>query len=259
MPPQPLTPKKVVGGIVAGAAASCIVAPLITIIDVAVVAASAGKTSLLQALVEGIKSWLSSPSVQLKSFAVQLVWMVYFLTYASANTVKAVCDATGASATLPNLIIVTGTNMASSMYKDAAIAKAEKRKVKDQGKGADEKERGFPMLSYLLFVFRDVLTVGSGFVLPARVSAKLMASGMSAASAGLVSQLLCPAAVQYVTLPFHYLALDVFNNPVAELIERLRRLAENYPRLTSIRVLRGLASFGLGGIGNTRFLALMDS
>jgi hypothetical protein len=264
-------PQKLVAGVLAGTAASCLLSPIVTIVDVAVVkvaADSTGKTKLIQALAEGVLAWMKSPSVQLRNFAFQLVWMVYALTYATANSVKAICESTGANPVLPNLLCVTGVNMAASMYKDAALAKAQKAKESASSPSRrrtavlpgekPEEEKQFPMLSYLLFLVRDVLTIGSGFVLPPRVNAMLQAKGLGAAGAGVASQLLCPAGVQYVTLPFHFLALDVFNFSDSPLIERLKRLAKQYPNLTSIRVLRGIASFGLGGVGNGRFLALLD-
>lgn len=256
-----LSPWRLTAGFLAGGAASSLVSPLVHIVDIGImkVAQSGGKTTLLQALMEGLQTWLKSPSSQIRTFAFSLVWMVYAMTYASANTVKAVCEWSGSSPVVPNLIFVTFVNMATSMYKDAALAKAQKRKALEEGKaGNDKEEKQFPLMSWLLFLIRDILSVGAGFVFPPRISARLQARGIGAESAGVAAQLFSPAAIQIVALPFHFMALDVFNYPAAAVAERVGRLAPNYPNLVSIRMLRGVVNFGIGGVGNTRVLALLD-
>lgn len=292
--------KRILAGLAAGGAAAGVVAPIVTVVDVAVtkVAASNGQTSLLKALAEGVLEWLKSPSLQLRNQAFQLVWRVYALTYASANAIKAVCEATGTNPVLPNLFIVTAVNMIASLMKDAAIAKAQKRRQRREQREKDksldsaaaqgvpvrrslsrrlsdslnptgETDKQFPTISFLLFIVRDILTIGAGFVLPSPMSSKLQAIGMSPGAATTSAQLICPAAVQTVTLPFHFLALDFFNFPEsasgsseerrkAALQERLKRLASNYVNLTSIRMMRGFASFGIGGVGNSTILGMLD-
>jgi len=197
-------------------------------------------------------AWARDPVAQIRNMAFQLTWMVYFLTYGSANTVKTICARLKRDSTLPNLFLVTLVNMAASMYKDAALAKANKEQ-------SDEKPRPFPLLSFLLFFVRDVLTIGSGFVMPPKVTALLTSIGISAAGAGFGSQLLCPAGIQFVTMPFHFFSLDVYNFESSGFAERWARMAAAYRNVTSIRVLRGLASFGLGGVSNTRCMQLMDA
>lgn len=254
--------KDVAKGLLAAIAASTLASPPLIIIDVSVVkvAATGGRTTLLQAVSEELLAWLKSPIFKLRSVAFRLAWMVLIVMYGTANTVKAICDQTGTSPVVPNLLFTTVLSMAASLWRDSTLAKLEKQRQSEGGESiqCDKEARPMPWMSYLFWFVRDILTTAGTFVLPQRVSRALEANGMAAAKANTAAQFLCPAGMQYLTLPWHLLALDVFNFPYALRVDRMRRLGKQYLSLTSIRVVRGFCSGGIGGECNKRCLALLS-
>lgn len=191
------------GDLVAAVVSSFIVAPLTQIVDVAVSRSASGQASVLQGLTEGIREWVTQPFTKLTQPAFKLCWFVYICTYAGANMIEDICVLfLNISPVMPKFLGVTLCNMLACMYKDAKLAQL-------YGKSADAKP--FPTVGYLLFLVRDLLANGGGFTFPPMVEPLLRP--LLGAKSALVAQLGVPAAINIISSPIHFLALDIYNNP----------------------------------------------
>ena len=183
---------------------SFIVTPLTQIVDVAVSRSASGQATVLQALIEGVKEWFTQPLTKLRQPAFKLCWFVYICTYAGANMIEDVCVLfLNISPVMPKFLGVTLCNMLACMYKDAALAQL-------YGKD-DEDAKPFPKVGYFLFLVRDLLANGGGFTFPPMVEPLLRP--MLGEKSALISQLGVPAAINIISSPIHFLALDIYNNP----------------------------------------------
>lgn len=178
--------------------------PLTQIVDVAVSRSASGQATVLQALIEGVKEWLTQPLTKLKQPAFRLCWFVYICTYAGANVIEDICVLfLNVSPVMPKFLGVTACNMLACMYKDAKLAQL-------YGKG-DGDAKPFPKIGYVLFLIRDLLANGGGFTFPPMVEPLL--KPLLGAKSATVSQLGVPAAINIISSPIHFLALDIYNNP----------------------------------------------
>jgi len=241
--------KLVAGDLVSAVLAALIVTPLTMIVDVAVTKAASGDMTVPAALVAGVLEWVTSPVAILKTAAFKLCLFVYVCTYAGANLADAISTLyLRISPVLPKLVTATLANMFSCMYKDARLAQI-------LGKSADP--RPFPMAGYVLFLLRDILANGGGFTFPPMVAPRL--ESRLGKRAKTVSQLLVPAAINLVTAPLHLLALSLYNSPSKTPMGHLAAIAATYVGVTSLRILKGFAAYGLGGVSNTALRAKLGS
>jgi hypothetical protein len=233
--------QKVAGDLLAAFLAACIVSPIAMIIDVAVTKSASGKSTVMRAIVSGVKEFLTKPLVMIMQPAFQLSLFVYVCTYAGANLTEVGCKLyLQIDPKLPKLVGSTLANMGACMVKDSKLAQL-------YGKTAES--RPFPTIGYILFLARDILANGSGFTLPPMVAPLLESNfGESALTA---AQLAVPAAMNLVTSPLHFLALSIYNNPKASAGQHAANVGATYVPATSVRILKGLAAFGLGGVSNT--------
>ena len=210
--------------------------------DVAVSRSASGQATVLQALGEGAKQWATQQLHMLQQPAFKLCWFVYICTYAGANMIEDVCVLfLNISPVMPKFLGVTLCNMLACMYKDAALAQL-------YGKDGGE-AKPFPKIGYFLFLIRDLLANGGGFTFPPLVEPLL--TPCLGASAATVSQLGVPAAINIISSPIHFLALDIYNNPASSFGKRINTVAASYVGATSSRIMKGLAAYGIGGVGNT--------
>lgn len=136
--------------------------------------------------------------------------------------------------------------MLACLYKDAALARL-------YGKSS-KVDRPFPFLGYVLFLVRDLLANGGGFTFPPLVEPWIRP--YLGVKATVVAQLGVPAAINIVSSPIHFLALDLYNNPEASSGARVCTIAASYCGATSSRIIKGLAAYGIGGVGNTTLRAI---
>jgi hypothetical protein len=210
-------------------------------VDVAVSKAASGQMSVPEALSAGAVEWLTRPLAMLATPAYQLCLFVYVCTYAGANLADALCTLyLKISPVVPKLLSALVCNMASCMYKDARLA---------QIFGKDADPRPFPVSGYLLFLLRDILANAGGFTFPPMLE-PVLASKLGD-KAKTYAQLLVPAAINLVSSPIHLLALSLYNSPDFDLFDHLRAVCAVYVGVTSSRILKGFAAFGLGGVSNT--------
>lgn len=207
---------------------------------------------------EGIKYGVRSVLLQPFQFAYspqfRLVLGLYFSTYATANIVETTCEqySTDQSKTsMYKFLATTIANMTIAIYKDKSFARM-------FGNAASH---SLPKMSYIMFAVRDSMTVAASFNAPVYISSLLQNSSWSMAekTSNTISQLFCPAAVQFLSTPFHLCALDLYNRPGVTLGMRSQLIKKEYLKSTLARVGRVGPAFGIGGVGNSYVRTLRKS
>jgi len=223
----------------AGTTAAVVVAAPMTIIDKAIIRAQFRKTSLTHAttslsreLFTGVTPW--NP-------ALNIMFKVYGATYLTANLTEAICHDMGVEASTPTAVLTSLVNCAMIAWKDKEYSKFYQTKNMDN----------FPKISYGLFAIRDGLTIISSFNLKHKARHVLQDEyGYSHNQAELIASFGVPMFAQLFSTPAHILALDIFDNPVSTMKNRMSAIAKGYFSVCSGRVLRIIPAFGMGGYIN---------
>jgi len=172
---------------------------------------------------------------------------VYTATYITANTVMTWTEkAEVADPTSYKLAATSTVNILAGVTKDSMFA------IWFGAAGAAGGPLSFPLASWAMFVFRDVMTIGAGFVLPQLVSDSLTNKKVfeSKATADIFSQLTVPMFAQVLLTPVHLFALDIYNRPGKSLPNRLESVKTFYAESMAVRVGRVACVYGIAGIGN---------
>lgn len=220
-----------------GTVAAFSVAPVISIVDKAIVSNSSGLERLVPSIINSVKGMISSPISFLRSPSFLLIWGVYSGTYIAANGIKATCERRAADPVLPTLVGSSSANVILSVLKDKAF-------VRLFGPPGGQ-PMPLPKASYALFAARDSTTIFASFTLPDVVEKR---TGMSAATA----QLITPCAMQFMSTPLHLLGLDLFNQQGVDVgaRQRTRFIVKEYVSTALARCARILPAFGIGGVLN---------
>ncbi|KAF2725964.1 hypothetical protein K431DRAFT_317378 [Polychaeton citri CBS 116435] len=240
----------------AGSAATAggLVAPLVSMIDRAIMENASGKNTLGRSLADSLRHLLLRPHQYLTARPFALILMVYSSTYLAANTLdtaRATAQGTPASSVSsgPAKFAATSfTNMGMGLYKDSQFTKM-------FGTAA---ARPIPPASYALFALRDSLTVFASFNLPPILAPSLPLSEAAETyvSRATAAQFLAPAAVQVISTPMHLLGLDLYNrNGGTPMSDRLRKVRVDWLKSSIARMCRIVPAFGFGGVVNTRLRA----
>jgi hypothetical protein len=234
--------KRLSADVVAAMVASFAVSPFITIVDRSIIENASGARQLTTGLKELSAQFLANPLQFVRRREFRLVFGLYSATYASANAIDTICDVTDVDSQMPKFIGTTAVNMSLCIAKDRAFT---------QMFGIIA-PAAFPIMSIGLFAVRDSLTVGASFNAPKVVAKELEdTTGLDQSRAATLAQLLCPAAVQFVSTPLHLLGLDMYNSKGASVSQRVRFLQREYLKSAFARIGRIGPAFGIGGIGNT--------
>lgn len=200
-----------------------------------------------------VRSWLSKPTPSMKTMLIP--FLVYFGTYATANMFDSMyarencMDPATVSATPSKFFATSAVSTGLCVYKDGYFAGMAARSPA-------------PLLSYLLFTTRDVVTVFASFNMPAWVAPKLSQLSLphfapfsvfsSEESRLRAAQILMPAASQLVSTPLHLLGLDLSHRQYKLGIrERFSMVRQNMSFATPLRMVRIIPGFGIGNVVNT--------
>ena len=267
--------RKVAGDVAVGVASTFCVAPFLTIVDKAIVQRAAGTHTLMTSGFETISTILRNPIQYVKSPIFLYMWAVYAATYSTANSLKTFMehetttvrsqtsknqDTKTNSAGAPSAAMVTflGTsivNSGGSLLKDRAYAQ-----MFSGGGATKNATKVFPKISYGLWMTRDFLVIGSGFVLPDIVSKKLHErnqGSMDLATCKKLSQVTLPIVTQFIAGPLQLLGLDFYNRPLtglstrAAFMERSQFLLQGYSSVVTARIARIIPGYSIGGVLNT--------
>jgi hypothetical protein len=248
------------------------VSPFLTIVDKAIVESTAGTNSILQSAANSIRSMARNPIDYVKSPTFLLMWAVYGATYTTANAFKtleehatysrdrsnSLADSKSASKNIAGTFQIaaflgtTVVNSGSSMMKDRAYA----RMFSGQTTTAS-----FPKSTYAMWAIRDLSVIGSSFLLPDIVSAKLVehSNGEIDRDRALsMCQIGLPVLAQFVAGPFQYLGLDMYNRNMSHMstaqafADRCKQLSRGIAPVIGARVARIIPGYSIGGVANTK-------
>lgn len=223
--------------------AAFIVTPIIKIVDVSVTTGQSGKASTLGTAKTYFTSLITTPHKFFLSKYFGWIYYVYFSTYTANNCIDSLCKIYKVNDVIPKLFGVTAVNMFVSITKDAAFAKYFGTKPPSR----------IPLLTYMIWFVRDMLSIASAFILPERLSKVLQKRGQVKSKSDVYSQFSVPIGMQVILLPIHLLGLDIYNNNQSALGERGKRIFKNYLPSLPLRFLRMASAYGIGGISNKSF------
>ncbi|KAF1772497.1 hypothetical protein JG687_00007916 [Phytophthora cactorum] len=233
--------KQLVVDTAAAMAASLGVAPFITIVDRAIIENASGARSLGRGLKELSADFVKHPLRFIGKREFHLIFGLYTATYVTANVVDSVCEYAETDNQMPKFIGTTAVNMSLCIAKDRAFARM-------FGVIAPA---AFPLTSIGLFAVRDSMTCGASFNAPKVLAKKIEDKGlMEKSGANTFAQLVCPAAVQFLSTPLHLLGLDLYNNKGHTMARRVGFVQREYVKSVLARIGRIGPAFGIGGVGN---------
>lgn len=261
--------EKLAGDVLVAVGVTFCVAPFITVVDKAIVQRAAGSHTMLASAAESLKGMAKNPVAYIKSPFFLMMWGVYAATYATANSLKTIVEHqehyrktdeesrhkqstdTNAYGKMGVFLGTTLVNSATSLLKDKAYAKMF---------GTMGAASSVPLVTYGLWATRDLLVVGSSFVLPELVAHKLQEqTNLNKTDALKLSQLTVPIATQFLAGPIQLLGLDFYNRPLRGMgyaqaaLERARFLAGGFWSVVAARVARIVPAYSIGGVYNTKF------
>lgn len=201
------------------------------------------------------------PQAFIRSKPFQLVFGVYFATYATANLLDSSYAAKNnlplstQSSTSTKLICTTAVSTTTCIYKDGRLARIF---------GSAAKSARVPLRSYALFTLRDAVTIHASFTLPVAVAPRLAQfastsklgyyfEALKSESISLkTSQMALPAITQFLTTPIHLLGLDYHNNRGRiDFRNRVSTILNGVRVAIPLRILRIVPAFGVGNVVNT--------
>ncbi|KAK0260286.1 hypothetical protein LTR91_012132 [Friedmanniomyces endolithicus] len=231
------------------ASAGGLVAPLITMIDKAIIENASGKRKMMDSLKASCSTLLLRPHRFLTSKPFALILMLYTGTYLAANTLdtfKSTTNNKAASSTTSGATKFAATsaaNLSLCLYKDSQYTKM----------FGTVSARPVPPVTYALFAARDCLTIFASFNLPPILAPNmpLSESAEKYISRASAAQFLAPAAIQLISTPFHLLGLDLYNrNGGTSFGDRLRKVRVDWLKSSIARMCRIVPAFGFGGVVN---------
>ncbi|KAL7807308.1 hypothetical protein V8C26DRAFT_423934 [Trichoderma gracile] len=246
------------------ASASCagaLIAPIITIIDRAIMENASGRRPLSTSLLTSLTTLLTRPQTFLLSRPTALVFALYAGTYLTANaldTLSATISNSPASATTSGpakFAASSAANVGLCVYKDQVFVRL------FGPPGASLNPRPVSLPSYILFTTRDCLTIFASFNLPPllapKIDARLSESWKRSVSGLTAAQFLAPASVQIFSTPIHLLGLDMYNRPSGPTTttswrQRWHAVRANWLVSTAARMGRIVPAFGVGGVVNMK-------
>jgi hypothetical protein len=237
-------------------AAGILVAPIITMIDKAIIENASGRNTLGTSLNSSAKELLSRPQAFVGSKPFALIFALYFGTYFTANSIDtAAYTVKGKGSGLaeqtsgtPKFLATSTTNLALCLYKDNQFT----RLFASPGSSP----RPVPLPTFALFTVRDCLTIFASFNLPPllapHLSARMSEESKRYVGALSVAQFVTPAAVQIFSTPLHLLGLDLYNREKAGVRERVGKVVRDWAKSAAARICRIVPAFGVGGVVNTK-------
>ncbi len=257
-----------------GFTAASLVAPVIAIIDRAIMENASGANTLMASVTTSVGNLLRRPQQLLLSKPFGLICLLYGSTYCTANMVDTAASArrnlpaTTTTAGFAKFVVPSAANVGICIYKDRVF-------VRMYGPPGVV-PRPVPLPSYALFALRDCLTIFASFNIPPRLGSYLtehwgfagpgVSSGVLGALSGYtLAQFATPAVSQFATTPFHLLALDLYNRAwqqprgpaavgegVASWADRFAVVNKNWLVSSVARICRVIPAYGVGGVVNTK-------
>ncbi|KAL3427304.1 hypothetical protein PVAG01_00813 [Phlyctema vagabunda] len=239
--------------LVGGASAALMVAPIIVMIDKAIMQNASGQNTLKESLKSSFASFLTRPHSLIFSKPFALICMLYGGTYLTANTLDTITSTvqnrspTYVTAGTMKFAASSGANIGLCLFKDQAFARMF---------GPGGPPRPVPLPSYALFTIRDCMTIFASFNVPpvlGPIINKSMGTELSKSLDGkTIAQFIAPASVQLLSTPMHLLGLDLYNRNGTDVTmrDRLQLIKKNWGISAVARICRIVPAFGVGGVVN---------
>ncbi|KAK3115121.1 hypothetical protein LTR53_005852 [Teratosphaeriaceae sp. CCFEE 6253] len=226
-----------------------LVAPLITMIDKAIIENASGKRPMGESFKASVSGLLLRPHRFLTSKPFALILMLYSGTYMAANTLDTFKSTTNdrpaskTSSGATKFAATSAANLSLCLYKDSQFTKM----------FGTVSARPVPPVTYALFAARDCLTIFASFNLPPILAPNMPLSEAAERylSRATAAQFLAPAAMQLISTPFHLLGLDFYNrNGGTPLGDRFAKVRVDCMMSSLARMCRIIPAFGFGGVVN---------
>lgn len=201
--------------------------------------ASDAALSTPSAFKDNLMAYILTPLPALSRPGFLLILAVYCSTYVVVNLISSYCELRLLNPFWLKLFGGTLANSTLGMMKDRYFAKMF---------GSDASAH-FPILSIVILLLRDLLTMGSGFNFPQPVASILLSRHIVKTEvwANRAAQLLVPLFSQLVVTPLHLLALDIYYRPNEELMGRVLFMDKILVSTLLIRMARVLCAYSIAG------------
>jgi hypothetical protein len=231
-------------------AASLLVSPMVSIIDKCLVQEIAGIAPMMKSIKAGAIDMVKHPVKFAGALSFRLTVIVYFGTYAVANLSELGLDEYKIAKEEKRKQIKVGfaatANIGLLAWRDMIFAREF-----SGNKGPPKKA---PMRMIGMFALRDLGTMTATFYgAPKAAEYLIREQEINKEVAELSMALLIPVISQYITAPLHIHAMDVYARPDATTAERVKRVVEEYNKISFARALRILPAFGIGSYSNNKF------
>ena len=262
---------KIAGDALVAAGVTFCVSPFLTVVDKAIVESTAGTATIFSSAVNSLKYMARNPVQYVKSPTFLLMWAVYSATYTTANAFKTLeehatynMDRSSSSDTPANanknagmfkmaaFLGTTVVNSGASMVKDRAYARMF---------SGTTSSISIPKATYVLWMMRDLSVIGSSFLLPDLVSAKMVEyynGEMDRERARSLCQIGLPVLAQFLAGPFQFLGLDMYNRNLSGLttsqaiLDRSKHMSKGITPVIAARIARIIPGYSIGGVANTK-------
>ena len=211
---------------------SFIVSPIMTVIDTSIIKSQFQQNSFFKNFQNTFSQYKNKQISFQKPF--NIMFGVYFSTYATANLTEYYCKKNSIDFQYPTLLSTSLVNIGGIAYKDKEYAKM----------FSNIKPKPFPILSIALFSLRDILTIGSSFVI------KKELLKISEPSLDFFLSITVPITAQIFSTPLQILSMDLYNRPNISWKYRLQNIQNQYCTICMGRMIRVLPAFSIGGYVN---------
>ena len=159
------------------------ISPAIAMVDRAIIENLSGVNTQSKSLKNSATELLRNPFrfVQTRK-EIRWVFFVYGPTYTTANTVEIMCKEKGIPVAAPKFMLVSTINIMTTVIKDRFLARMF---------GAT-KPKPVPTKSFLLWAFRDSMTIMFSFIVPPKLTRLAVNAGYSKKRCEVGFQMACP-------------------------------------------------------------------
>jgi len=211
--------------------ASFACSPLVAVLDKGITMQAAGTApSLLSSVKTQTSELLKDPVSFLRSPTFLLLFMVYVVTYMSANSATTLCDFYHTNPAIPVLVASTFFNTVSCIYKDTQFAKM-------FGATVDPK---VPPLALLLWLARDLTLFLFVFVLPPLVIQS------APALPELAVRFSTPILAEAFTTHLHLLGLGLIYTPDKTAMQQVYKANELFADALVAKTCRIIPALSIG-------------
>jgi predicted nucleic-acid-binding protein len=222
--------------IFAGVTSSFIISPIMSIIDISILRSQLQKEKISKSIVNNITFYSNNKSKFIKPLV--LMNVVYCSTYCTANLTELYCKKNNIDYKLPTLFSTSFVNILTISYKDMIYSKLLKNTLVT-----------IPLRSKFLLAMRDIMTINACFIWKKDLI-NYLDKYMMHNKSEIISSIFVPSTIQIISTPIHILAIDIYEKPYSNFVERLKNIKLCYKSVLFGRIFRAIPAFGIGSFIN---------